>query len=186
MTRSIAIRGLPSERESHHLQVFTPDGKLRPNQILAASLPYSPLARDQQWAVVACVKKRFLTPYGLRTLDRNDPDFQPRYEGNLFERDRAYHNGSVWPWLIGPYCESILRVNDFNDQSKQEVRAVIQPLLDESEKTTGPRCLGQIAEVYDGDPPHRPSGCTAQAWSVAEVLRVHSLVERNATTDAHR
>lgn len=166
------------------VQSAAPDNKLRPNQILAASLPHSPLARDQQRAVIQCVQERFLTPFGLRTLDRNDPDYQPRYEGNLFERDRAYHNGSVWPWLIGPYCESLLRINDFNEESKQEVRAVIQPLLDELEKTTGPRCLGQIAEVYDGDPPHRPSGCTAQAWSVAEVLRILSLIEHDETTDA--
>lgn len=157
--------------------VWTPDGKLRPNQIFAVSLPYSPLTREQQRLVVECVRRRFLTPYGLRTLDRADPDYHPRYEGTLFQRDAAYHNGTVWPWLIGPYGEAVLRVSDFSDKAKREVRSLLQPLLDETMRTTGAACLGQIAEVYDGDPPHRPSGCPAQAWSVAEVLRLLAMVE---------
>lgn len=157
--------------------VWTPDGKLRSNQILAVSLPYSPLTREQQQLVVECVRRRFLTPYGLRTLDRADPDYHGRYEGTLFQRDAAYHNGTVWPWLIGPYAEAVLRVNDFSDKAKREVRSLLQPLLDETMRTTGAVCLGQIAEVYDGDPPHRPSGCPAQAWSVAEVLRLLTMVE---------
>jgi predicted glycogen debranching enzyme len=157
---------------------FVSDGKLRPNQIFAVSLPFSPLNQAQQRAVVKIVGERLLTPFGLRTLDRGDPDYKPRYEGNLFQRDAAYHNGTVWPWLIGPYCEALLRVERFSDEVKQRVREIIQPLIDEMNNASGGRCLGQIAEVYDGDPPHRPSGCPAQAWSVAEVLRVLTLVEK--------
>jgi predicted glycogen debranching enzyme len=151
---------------------WMPDGKLRPNQIIAAALPYSPLTPQQRRGVIDCVRRRFLTAFGLRTLDRADPDYRARYEGNLFERDAAYHNGTVWPWLIGPFGEAVLRVDGFSESSRLEVRALIQPLLAELQATDGPRCLGQIAEVYDGDPPHWPSGCTAQAWSVAEVMRL--------------
>lgn len=156
---------------------FIGDRRLRPNQIFPVSLPYSPLTRDQQRAVVKIVGERLLTPFGLRTLDRDDPQYRGRYEGNLFDRDSAYHQGTVWPWLIGPYCEALLRVNDFNDDAKRQVRQIIQPLIDEMSNTSGGRCLNQIAEVYDGDPPHRPSGCPAQAWSVAEVLRIVTLLE---------
>ena len=161
---------------------YVSDLKLRPNQIFAVSLPYSPLSEPQQRAVVDIVGERLLTPFGLRTLDRNDPGYKGRYEGNLFERDAAYHNGTVWPWLIGPYCEALLRVEKFSDASKHRVRQIIQPLIDEMKcerKESGEfvgGCLGQIAEVYDGDQPHRPGGCPAQAWSVAEVLRIQMLI----------
>jgi predicted glycogen debranching enzyme len=152
-------------------------GQLRPNQIFAVSLPFSPLTKDQQRAIVKIVGDRLLTPFGLCTLDRDDPDFRGRYEGSMFERDRAYHNGTVWPWLIGPHCEALLRVNEFSADAKRQATQLIQPLIDEMTNTSGGRCLGQIAEVYDGDPPHRPGGCPAQAWSVAEVLRITHLIE---------
>jgi len=155
---------------------FAPDGRLRPNQTFAVSLPYSPLNEPQHRAVVKVVGERLLTPFGLRTLDRDDPNYKPRYEGDLFQRDAAYHNGTVWPWLIGPYCEALLRVENFNAESTKRVRELLQPLIGEMSNATGGRCLGQIAEVYDGEPPHRPSGCPAQAWSVAEILRVLAIV----------
>ncbi len=149
------------------------DCKLRPNQIFAVSLPHSPLTHLQQEAVVNEVTEHLLTPFGLRTLSPQDEDYRPRYEGNMFERDRAYHQGTVWPWLIGPYCEALLRVNDFSEDSKLQVTKIINPLLAELESG----CLGQIAEIYDADPPHRPAGCPAQAWSVASLLRVLHLLE---------
>jgi glycogen debranching enzyme len=154
---------------------FSPDGQLRPNQIFAVSLAFSPLNDMQQRAVVKVVGERLLTPFGLRTLDRDDRNYKPRYEGNLFERDAAYHNGTVWPWLIGPYCEALLRVEKFTAEAKQRVRTILQPLLDEMSNAAGGRCVNQVAEVYDAEPPHRPSGCPAQAWSVAEVLRVFTM-----------
>lgn len=143
------------------------DGKLRPNQIFAVSLPHSPLPLDQQRLVVQAVKERLLTPVGLRTLDPADPDYRGRYEGNLFQRDGAYHQGTVWPWLIGPYCEALVRIDDFSAASRANVRPVLQPLIAELDRC----CIGQLPEVYDGDEPRRPQGCPAQAWSVAEVLR---------------
>ena len=99
----------------------------------------------------------------------------------MVNRDAAYHNGTVWPWLIGPYCEAVLRVNGFSHGSKREVRSVLMPLIETMDAEAGEGCLGQIAEVYDGDDaPDRPrahGGCPAQAWSVGEVLRVISLIE---------
>lgn len=159
---------------------YVADGKLRPNQIFAVSLPFSPLDAQQQRAVVKIVEQRLLTPFGLRTLDRDDPAYCPRFEGDLFNRDRAYHNGTVWPWLIGPYCEALLRVNQYSEQTKQRVRALLQPLLDEMDNLDGGRCLGQIAEVYDADEPHCPAGCVAQAWSVAELLRILTMIDSAA------
>jgi predicted glycogen debranching enzyme len=152
---------------------WQPDGTVRPNQIFAVSLPFSPLERDQQRGVVDVVRDRLLTPFGLRTLDPDDPGYQPRFEGDLMQRDAAYHNGTVWPWLIGPYCEAVLRVNQFGDAAKDEVRGVITALIGELDSG----CLNQVAEVYDGSVPQREAGCPAQAWSVAELLRIISLVD---------
>jgi glycogen debranching enzyme len=140
---------------------------LRPNQIFAVSLPHSPLLPEQQRAVVRAVRERLLTPFGLRTLEPGHPSYVGRFEGDLMQRDGAYHQGTVWPWLLGPYCEALLRVGGFSAEAKREARAALAPLI--AELDTG--CLGQIAEVYDGDPPHRAAGCPAQAWSVAETLR---------------
>jgi len=155
---------------------WMPDGKLRPNQIFAVSLPHSPLSKTRQRAVVKAVGDRLLTPFGLRTLDPADPEYRGRFEGDLMQRDAAYHNGTVWPWLIGPYCEAVLRIGDFSDKAKAEVRQVVEPLIGELDRG----CLNQIAEVYDGDEPQRAGGCPAQAWSVAEVLRVLTLLEKEA------
>jgi predicted glycogen debranching enzyme len=151
---------------------WRPDGTLRPNQIFAVSLPFSPLERERQRAVVDAVRDRLLTPFGLRTLEPDDPGYKPRFEGDLMQRDAAYHNGTVWPWLIGPYCEAVLRVNAFSKAAGDEVRGVIEPLVRELDAG----CLGQLAEVYDGSEPQREAGCPAQAWSVAEVLRILTLL----------
>jgi glycogen debranching enzyme len=173
----------PGQGDASDAREFIPDSQLRPNQIFAVSLPVSPLNEDQKRAVVKIVGDRFLTPFGLRTLDRDDANYRGRYEGSMFERDRAYHNGTVWPWLIGPYCEAFLRIEEFSDDAKQRVRQILQPLLNELECTRMENgqfmggCLGQLAEVYDGDPPHRPGGCPAQAWSVAEVLRILTMID---------
>jgi len=148
------------------------NAQIRPNQIFAVSLKHSPLPIERRRAVLACVRDKLLTPYGLRTLDPADPEYQRRYEGDMTARDRAYHNGTVWPWLIGPYCEAVLRAGSFDEQSKAEVRSALRPLLESLQMG----CLGQIAEVYDAEQPQRAQGCIAQAWSVAEVLRVAALV----------
>ncbi len=153
-----------------------PAYQVRPNQIFAVSVPHSPLNAEQQQAVVRSVRQSLLTPVGLRTLSAADRDFVPRYEGSLFHRDRAYHNGTVWPWLMGPFAEAVMRVGQFSDASREEARRLLQPLIDELSIPRPGRAIGQLSEVYDAedspDFPRRPDGCPAQAWSVAETLRV--------------
>jgi len=144
------------------------DKSIRPNQILAVSLPNSPLDDDQQRAVVEVVRRELLTPMGLRTLSPSDPNYHGRYGGPQKQRDEAYHNGTVWPWLIGPFLEAYLRVNRHSPESQAQARRWLRPLIEQMNEY----CIGQIHEICEGDPPHRPVGCFAQAWSVAEVLRL--------------
>jgi predicted glycogen debranching enzyme len=138
------------------------DGSIRPNQIFAVSLFHSMLSPERAKLVVDVVERQLLTPYGLRTLSPSDPQYRGRFDGGPDSRDSAYHQGTVWPWLIGPYVSAYLRVNG-------------RPAfgcLDELRSFADNEGLGQIPEVFDGDRPHRPGGCIAQAWSVAELLRV--------------
>jgi predicted glycogen debranching enzyme len=144
------------------------DSSCRPNQIFAVSLPNSPLSEDQQRAVVEVVRRELHTPVGLRTLSMASPNYRGRYSGLLFERDGAYHNGCVWPWLIGPFLDAYLKVNKRSPQSQEQARHWLQPLIARMDEF----CIGQIHEICEGNPPHRPVGCPAQAWSIAEVLRL--------------
>lgn len=144
-----------------------PDGSIRPNQIFAVSLHYSMLAPERARAVVETVERELLTPVGLRTLSRTDPRYRGSYEGNQYSRDSAYHQGTVWPWLLGPFVSAYVRVNGGTAQS----RARAYDLLRGIEQHLTEAGLGQISEIFDGDAPHHPRGCFAQAWSVAEVLR---------------
>lgn len=152
--------------------------EIRPNQVFAVSLADSPLPKDRQAEVVATVKRRLLTPFGLRTLDPAHPSYRPRYEGNLFERDGAYHNGTVWPYLLGPYAEAVMRVGGFSPESRREAREALASLAD-ALRGSGRGAIGSIAEIYDAEERpgegRRPEGCPAQAWSVAELLRVYAL-----------
>jgi predicted glycogen debranching enzyme len=151
----------------------TVDASLRPNQIFAVSLPFSPpLTRAQQWAVVNTVEQKLLTPYGPRTLSSRAPAYKGRYEGSLRQRDEAYHQGTVWPFLMGPFLEAYLKVRGCSAESRRDVAEFLRPLL---RHLVEDACLGSICEVFDGDPPHRPAGCSAQAWSVAEVLRIYCM-----------
>lgn len=157
---------------------WEPSPHIRPNQIFAVSLPHSPLGKQLHAGVLECVKRHLLTPLGLRTLAPGDAAYRPRYKGDLFARDGAYHNGTVWPWLIGPYAEAVLRVGGFSDSARAQAREAISPLLDSvcrEIRTPGP--IRQVCEVYDAEEPRDPDGCPAQAWSVAELLRVLHLIE---------
>jgi predicted glycogen debranching enzyme len=163
---------------------WEPDASLRPNQILAVSLPHSALSAVQQQAVVHCVRTRLVTPMGVRTLDPADPRYRGRYRGTLFERDGAYHQGTACPWLLGPVAEADRRAGAFTAAAKSEAISILQPMLSsiaagKSEARPG-TCAGQIAEVFDGDhtelEPQRAGGCPAQAWSIAETLRVLKLI----------
>lgn len=143
------------------------DDSIRPNQIFAVSLHYSMFAKDRSLAVVAAVERDLLTPVGLRTLAPSDPKYRPRYEGNAYSRDTAYHQGTVWPWLLGPFITAYIKVNDGSAAAREHALSLLQGL--EAHLTEAG--LGQISEIFDGDAPHLPRGCFAQAWSVAEILR---------------
>ncbi|HVR01602.1 MAG TPA: amylo-alpha-1,6-glucosidase [Polyangia bacterium] len=148
----------------------TVDARLRPNQIFAAGgLPLSLLSPARARRVVDAVEASLLTPLGLRTLGPEEPGYRPRYEGGVVERDGAYHDGTVWPWLMGPFAEAHVRVHG-NDAAAVEVARArfLEPLARELE-TAG---LGHLPEVADGEAPHRPGGCPFQAWSLGELLRL--------------
>jgi len=146
----------------------TRDGSIRPNQIFAASLPYSMLSIGQAQKVVEKVEAELLTPVGLRSLSPKDKDYRPIYTGTPFERDSAYHQGTVWGWLIGAFVDAYRRVYPNGNQTEKRVDEILSGF----EKHLTEAGLGQISEIFDADAPHKPRGCFAQAWSVAEVLRV--------------
>jgi predicted glycogen debranching enzyme len=143
------------------------DASIRPNQILAVSLHHSMLSKDRARAVVEIVQCELLTPVGLRTLAPSDPHYRPRYEGDQLSRDSAYHQGTVWPWLLGPFISAYVRVHDGTAAAREYAHGLLHGL----EEQLNTACLGQISEIFDADAPHRPRGCFAQAWSVAESLR---------------
>jgi predicted glycogen debranching enzyme len=144
-----------------------PDARMRPNQIFAVSLSYRMLSSEQQQRVVQAVEKQLLTPVGLRTLAPGDEGYRGRYGGDPVSRDSAYHQGTVWPWLLGPFITAYL-----NAFGRDRARlAYAASLLGGLEEHLNEGVLGQIGEVFDGDAPHRPGGAPAQAWSVAEILR---------------
>jgi glycogen debranching enzyme len=147
-----------------------PDLRVRPNMVIAASLEFSPLKKTQRAAVVELARAELLTPRGLRTLSPRDPDYRGRYEGNVRSRDAAYHQGTVWPWLLGPYADAWLAARGRGAASKRHLRE----LLDGFEPHLAERALGFVSEVFDGDAPHRPGGAPAQAWSVAELARARA------------
>jgi len=149
------------------------DTAIRPNQLFAVCLPHSPLDASQQAGVVRTVREHLLTPCGLRTLSPADPAYRGRYRGNGAERDGAYHQGTVWPWLLGPFGEAVLRVAADREAEKAFLRKYLRNFLGDHLAEAG---IGTVSEVFDGDPPHLPGGCIAQAWSVAELIRLYTLL----------
>ncbi len=146
-----------------------PDPSIRPNQIFAVSLTHSMLSAERAKQVVEKVQEHLLTPYGLRSLAPSDPQYRGRYTGGPVERDGAYHQGTVWPWLIGPFITAYIKVNGGSDAARRQAAEWLEPL--KGHLADGG--LGHISEIFDGDAPQRPCGCIAQAWSVAEILRAY-------------
>jgi predicted glycogen debranching enzyme len=144
------------------------DASLRPNQILAVSLSHSILDADRAQSVVTIVERELLTPRGLRSLATSDSRYRGRYVGDAASRDMAYHQGTVWPWLLGPFLTAYLKVHDSDEASRSNVRAWLAQFAEHLNEAG----LGQVSEIFDGDAPLEPRGCIAQAWSVAELLRV--------------
>jgi glycogen debranching enzyme len=144
-----------------------PDASIRPNQIFAVSLPHSMLSPERAKRVVAVVQEQLLTPYGLRSLAPSDPQYHGLYTGDGVGRDGAYHQGTVWPWLMGPFITAYMKVEGGSTAARTQAEKWLSPLKNHLSDAG----LGNISEIFDGDAPHRPVGCIAQAWSVAEVLR---------------
>jgi glycogen debranching enzyme len=142
------------------------DASLRPNQVIALSLGYCAIPETRARKILETVEQHLLTPFGLRTLAPSDPRYRGCYEGPPRDRDAAYHQGTVWPWLLGPYITAQVRFN------REAGRAKAVLLVDALRAWVESRGVGQLAEIFDGDAPHEPRGCFAQAWSVAEILRV--------------
>lgn len=139
---------------------------VRPNMVIAVSLPYSMLDKEQMKKVLDIVDKELVTSRGLRTLSPSNRFYKGIYKGNQEERDKAYHQGTVWPWLFGPFCEGWLKV--YGKQGLQKVKRLIYGL----EEVMSEHGVTTISEIFDGDPPHSPKGAISQAWSVGEVLRI--------------
>ncbi len=142
------------------------DASIRPNQIIALSLSNSMVSKPRAKSIIRVVERELLTPRGLRTLSPADPRYRGHYEGNSTERDSAYHQGTVWPWLMGPFITAFIKT--FGHTTGRKFAA---DWLEKFQEHLNEACLGQISEIFDGDPPHHARGCVAQAWSVGELLR---------------
>ena len=144
-----------------------PDAALRPNMLIAASLPFTPLSRAQGLAILAAVEKHLLTPAGIRSLSPDHLEYRGRFEGDLKSKARAYHQGTVWAWLIGPYVSALCKFRGLTRATRSTISAQMKPMLAHLEEG----CLGSVSELFDGDAPHLPRGGLSQAWSVGELLR---------------
>jgi len=158
------------------------DKSVRPNQIFAVSLPYSPLNFEEARQVVEKVEATLLTPFGLRTLDPSDSRYRGRYEGGYRERDSAYHNGTVWPWLLGHFGEALLTYSEDRTKAVATLENCMSAFEDHLEEVG----YGTISEIFDGDAPQGARGCVSQAWSVAEILRLSMLLDNARKAPARR
>ena len=153
-----------NDREMRNMQV-------RPNMVIATSLPYTMLTREQMKSILDIANRMLVTPRGLRTLSPSEEGYKGIYCGDQETRDRAYHKGTVWPWLMGPFCEGWLKV--YGEGGVSRVRKLIMGF----EETLTEAGISTISEIYDGDPPHSARGAISQAWSVGEILRIFTLLE---------
>jgi len=148
------------------------DMAVRPNQIFAISLPFSPLSDDVKYMVMHKVQQELLTPRGIRTLSPKNPDYKGAYKGNITERDMAYHQGSAFPWLFGHFAEAYLKLNGKSGLS------FIKRYLEEFENEMTETGIGTISELFYGNPPHKGKGAISHAWSVAELLRINNIINQ--------
>ena len=147
------------------------DSSIRPNQIIPVALDFSIIENDHCSAIIDVVSSELLTPYGLRTLEKKDSKYNGKYVGNRQSRDQAYHNGTVWPWLLGPFITAYFKIKKIDAQKSNTIeKNILQTLLKDHLLNSG---LGYVSEVFDGDLPHKARGCIAQAWSIAEPLRAY-------------
>ena len=148
------------------------DWSVRPNQIIAASLDYSPITDDIKRSVIEVVRNELLTTRGLRTLSPNDPHYEGIYEGDQISRDNAYHMGTVWPWLLQPFAQACMNIY------KKSAISTLKQIYEGFESDMVEYGIGSIGEIYDGNPPHQPRGAISQAWSVGALLYIGKLIEK--------
>ncbi|MEW6222208.1 MAG: amylo-alpha-1,6-glucosidase [Candidatus Hadarchaeota archaeon] len=176
------LSGLADKAKKNFLQTFwngeknclydavdgdSKDGRLRPNQIFAVGLPFPVLEGEKARLVLQAVEERLLTPFGLRSLAKDEPGYIGKYGGGQWDRDMAYHQGTVWSWLIGPFITAYVRLTG----SSKKAEGLLENLVGGHLKEAG---LGTVSEIFDGDEPHLPGGCISQAWSVGEIIRCYS------------
>jgi glycogen debranching enzyme len=149
------------------------DSSLRPNQLFAISLPFAVLDEKKWKEILRILEEELLTPYGFRTLSPRDPRYIPHYEGDPDRRDSSYHQGTIWPWLLGPFVAAYLKAFGASKEVKMKMKRRLDLLLEHVEDYG----LGSISEIFDADPPHTPRGCVSQAWNVAELLRAYELLK---------
>ena len=154
------------------IQNGIPIDRMRPNQIFAVSLPFSLLDKDKEKHVVDQVTKYLLTPFGLRSLSQDHPEYIGQYDGDVYKRDFAYHQGTVWGWLMGPYLEAHYKVYQDSIFVNKQLDGLLNHLDD-----TG---IGTLSEVFYGNPPHYPRGCFAQAWTVSEAMRIYNIMNKSS------
>ena len=153
-----------------------PDATIRPNQLFAIAMPFRTMEAKQEQQILAKIEQELLTPMGLRSLGPQDPGYQGMFgcgfaHADQYHRDLSYHQGTVWPYLLGFYCDALVNVYGLSPETTTRVSLIIQPLL---EHLNDEGCLGSISELFDGSRPHLARGATASAWSVAEVMRWYS------------
>jgi predicted glycogen debranching enzyme len=153
------------------------DASLRPNQIFSISLDFPVLAEDKWAPVLQCIEQNLLTPVGLRTLAPGEKDYKPKYYGNLRDRDAAYHQGTVWPWLIGPFIDAWLKLHPERPEDACQFLSAFDERLSQN-------AIGSIGEIFDAEAPYTHRGCVAQAWSVAEVLRSYAQIAAKKGSDS--
>jgi predicted glycogen debranching enzyme len=145
--------------------------QVRPNMVIVASLPYCPISEKIRQLILKKVQEELLTPRGLRTLSPSDPDYKGKYIGNQAERDNAYHQGTVWAWLLEPFAEGLLAVH------QQAAIPILEGMLYNFDVCMKEYGISTIEEIADGDPPHKPNGCISQAWSVSALLYIKWLLD---------
>ena len=152
---------------------------VRPNMLIAASLPFSPMADSLKKFILDVVKQELLTPRGIRGLSPKNPKYKSKYEGNIEIRDNSYHNGAVWPWLLIPYTDVLFHLYGKSGLGD------IQTILDRFEEVMVEHGIGSVSELYNGDPPHEGKGGVSQAWSVSAILSLMYQIEINTFKSKH-
>jgi glycogen debranching enzyme len=147
------------------------DMSVRPNQVIAAAMTYSPLTTEMKKSILDVVECDLLTPRGLRTLTPKNPNYKGVYEGNQEQRDLAYHQGTAWPWLLEHFCKAYLDIH------KLSGLALVKRIYQGFEEEMSVHGIGSVSEIYNGDPPHRGRGAISQAWSVAALLRIRRMIK---------